>query len=371
MSVIRILCVASDLYPAVVGGIGVVAHEMSKEQVKLGHDVTVYTSGADGRPMREFKDGYKIIRFKSIMKLMGNTFMPGMLFKLMRAKNDFDIIHAHSHLYLSTNLCALVKRLGSPPLVITVHGLFSQTAPLPIQKIYLPTIAKWTLRSADRVICLSTENKRELEELGIASANIRIIHNGIDVTVFTPPERKQGKTSNQILWVGRFVPGKGVECLISAFHILVRKNENYRLTMVGEGPLKEKIKHKIRGLGLSQYIHFRDFIPNTELPDLYRNSDVFVLTSINEGVPLTILEAMACGVPVVSTKLPQLVNIVNGCGLLVPVGNPESVADAVSTIATDRELAQKLGQIGRAKVVRDYSWEDTVEKTIELYQELI
>ncbi|MCL0048583.1 glycosyltransferase, partial [Dehalococcoidia bacterium] len=224
-SVIRILRVTSDLYPAVVGGIGVHAHEMSKEQVKLGHDVTVYTSGADGRPMREFKDGYKIIRFKSIMKLMGNTFMPGLLFKLMRAKNDFDIIHAHSHLYFSTNLCALVKKLGSPPLVITNHGLFSQTAPLPIQKIYIPTIARWTLRSADRVICYTTEEKTKLEEIGIDSANIMVIHNGIDTKVFTPPEKRQGKTSNQILWIGRFVSGKGVDCLISAFHILVRKNE--------------------------------------------------------------------------------------------------------------------------------------------------
>ncbi|MFX0201458.1 MAG: glycosyltransferase, partial [Candidatus Hodarchaeota archaeon] len=113
------------------------------------------------------------------------------------------------------------------------------------------------------------------------------------------------------------------------------------------------------------------FIPNSELPELYRNSDVFVLTSISEGIPRTILEAMACRVPVVSTELPQLVDVVEGCGILVPRNDPGSVANAVFKITTDEELAQKLGEKGRAKVTKNYSWEDTVKRTLELYEELI
>lgn len=367
----KILRVAGVLYPSSVGGIELHAHNISKWQVKFGHDVTVYTSNMDRSPRWERKDGYEIIRFKPVMKLMGNPITPGLLLKLRHDRNDFDIIHAHSHLYFCTNLCALTRRLGSPPLVMTNHGLIGQTAPESIQKGYLLTIGRWTLNSADRVICYTEDERTRLEKLGIASANIRVIHNGIDTSLFVPPEGGRGKTDNQILWIGRLVPGKRVDCLIDAFNILVHKKQDYRLTIVGEGPLKEKIKCKIRDLGLSQYISLRDFIANSELPELYRNSSVFVLTSINEGVPRTILEAMACGVPVVSTKLPQLMNIVEGCGILVPLKDPKSVAEAVSRITTDRELAQKLGNNGRVKVVKDYSWQDTVKKTLELYEELI
>ena len=93
----KILRVVSDLYPAVVGGLGLHAHEMSKQQAKLGNEVTVYTSNTDRRLRNEFKDGYNIIRFKTILKIGGNSFMPMLFFKLFHTKNDFDIIHAHSY----------------------------------------------------------------------------------------------------------------------------------------------------------------------------------------------------------------------------------------------------------------------------------
>lgn len=344
---------------------------MSKWQANFGHEITIYTANIDGTPEEELKDGYKIIRFKSLVKLIGNSFMPELFFKLRRARNDFDVIHAHSHLFLATNLCALARKLGSPPLVITNHGLMSQTAPLWLQKIYMPTVAKWTLNAADRVICYTEEEKMKLEELGIATEKIKVIHNGINAEVFTPPKTRKAETNNRILWIGRYVPGKGVDCLIDAFNILVHNNQDFRLTMVGEGPLKAQVQDKVANLGLGQYTSFKSFVPNSELPKLYRNSGVFVLTSINEGVPRTILEAMACRVPVVSTELPQLVKVVEGCGLLVPVEDAKAVADAVSRIAADTELAQMLGENGRLKVAKYYSWQDTVKKTLELYEELI
>ena len=108
--------------------------------------------------------------------------------------------------------------------------------------------------------------------------------------------------------------------------------------MVGAGHLKESIERKIRDLDLSKNISIREFVPNSELPEIYRNSNVFMLPSLNEGVPRTILEAMSCGIPIVCTELPQLVDVVEGCGV---------------------------------KVVENYSWEDTVKKTIQLYEELI
>ncbi|OYT53601.1 MAG: glycosyl transferase family 1 [Candidatus Altiarchaeales archaeon ex4484_2] len=365
----NILRVASDLYPTVVGGLGVHVHEMSKEQARLGYNVTVYTTKTDDRPVQEYGDGYKIVRFRSVVNLMGNSIVPSMFFKLINAKNDFDIVHAHSHLFLSTNLCAIVKKIGSPPLVITNHGLISQTVPMWVQEVYIPTIARWTFESADRILCYTEEEKTMLKDLNIDSEKIKVIHNGTDTRLFSPRENEGG--GNQILWVGRFTEGKGVDYLIDAFSILVRERPNLKLLMVGWGPLKEDVKLRIRNLGLMKSIIIREFIPNTRLPGVYQNSDVFVLPSIQEGVPRTLLEAMASGVPVVCTELPQLVDVVDGCGLMVPSRDSQALADAISRILDDNELAQKLGKNGRINVVRNYSWEDTVKKTIEVYGELM
>ena len=158
------------------GGVVRASYEISKHLVTREHEVTVYTSNTDGRPIQESKDGYKIIRFKPILKIGGNSFMPMLFFKLFRTKNDFDIIHAHSHLFFSTNLCALVRRLGSSPLVITNHGLISQTVPMWVHKIYIPTVAKWTFKSANKIICYTENEKSLLVELGIDSDKIVVIH---------------------------------------------------------------------------------------------------------------------------------------------------------------------------------------------------
>ena len=100
-------------------------------------------------------------------------------------------------------------------------------------------------------------------------------------------------------------------------------------------------------------------------------SSVFLLTSLEEGVPRTILEAMACGRPVICTALIHLINIVSECGLLIPIKDAGAVADALSELASDPALAHNLGQAARAKVVSQYSWDDTVAKTLVLYASLI
>lgn len=365
----KILRVVSDLYPAVVGGLGLHTHDMSKWQAKMGHDVTVYTSNVDGEPAQEFREGYKTLRFKPILKIGGNSFMPMLLFKLIHTRNDFDIVHAHSHLFLSTNFCSVVKKFSLIPLVITNHGLISQTVPMWVHKIYIPTIAKWTFKSADKIICYTEKEKSMLKKLGINSDKIVVIHNGTDTNLFIPCENE--RNNNQILWIGRFTPGKGVEYLISAFDILVKKDPDFKLYMIGNGPLKENIEQKIRDLNLSKNVIIKEFVPNSELPKIYQSSDVFVLPSLNEGVPRTILEAMACGTPIVCTELPQLVNVVEGCGLLVPVKDSQALAEGILKIVSDRDIAQKFGRNSRSKVVENYSWEDTVKKTIQLYEKLI
>jgi len=367
---LKILRVVSDLYPSVVGGIGIHAYEMSKLQAKMGHEVTVYTSRTNSDLKKERIDNFNVIRFEARIIILGNSIMPDMIFSLMKNKKDFDIIHAHSHLFFSTNLCSLIRTVGSAPLVITNHGLNSQTAPEWFQNLYTATGAKLTFGAADKIICYTETGKQELIDLGLNPQNIAVIHNGINTDLFVPG-KKDSQNNMQLLWIGRFNRGKGVDYLIDAFKLLNSKNPNLKLLLVGRGPDRERIEAKIQDLKLDKCITLKDVVPNSEIVKLYQSSSVFVLPSLEEGVPRTILEAMSCGIPVVCSNLPQLIDIVKDGGFLVPIKDPDALADRVSEVLSNESMAKKMGQIGRENIITNYSWSDTVEKTVQLYSELI
>jgi glycosyltransferase involved in cell wall biosynthesis len=367
----KILRVVGDIYPDVTGGLEIHAHEMSRMQANCGHEVTVFTSNNNNLPEEEFKDGYRIVRYSRIIKIFGNSISLALLIKLVKNRNNFDIIHAHSHLFLSTNICALIRFIGSSPFIISNHGLMSASAPVWFNTLYLKTLGKWTLTRADKIICYTDGEKENIEKLGIDPKKISVIHNGVDTTLFVPRASEKIADKKQILWVGRHVPGKGVEYLIEAFSLVQKKIPGTHLVLVGVGPEKMAIEDRIRKLHLQSSVTFIDYLDNTELPGIYKNSDVFVLPSLMEGVPRTILEAMACGVPVVTTNLPHLVGIVDGAGLVVPPKDPALLSNAILTILEDASLAEKMGRRGRNRIEREYSWEDTVAKTLTSYESVI
>ncbi|MDW5562360.1 MAG: glycosyltransferase family 4 protein [Methanomassiliicoccus sp.] len=365
----NILRVVNSLYPSAVGGTEIHAHELSRAQASLGNKVTVLTSRMGGWPATEDRDGYHIIRTRPLFNPLGNAIQPTVFLKLVDLRSEMDIIHAHSHLSFSSGLCAAFRHVRSTPLVITDHGLISQTASAKFQDLYLPTVARWIYRSADGIICYTEVEKAGLVELGIPEEKIAVIHNGIDTGLFRPASPRE--ESEQLLWIGRYTPGKGVRYLIDAFAQLKKDNPRLSLLMVGKGPEKAAIAERVRELGLNGSVIMNDFVPNDELPDIYRRSRAFVLPSIEEGVPRALLEAMACGVPAVCTSLPQLVDIVSGAGLLVPVRDSRAIAEQLSRILSDDALSARLGEVGTERVRSQYSWDDTVRRTLSYFEGII
>lgn len=367
----KILRVVGDIYPDVIGGLEIHAHEMSKMQANLGHDVTVFTSNTNNLPKEEFKDGYRIIRYSRIIKIFGNSISLALLIKLIKNRYNFDIIHAHSHLFFSTNICVLIRKLGSAPLVITNHGIISASAPNWLNKIYKNTITKFTFDIADCILCYTEIEKKNVEKLGINTKKIRVIHNGVDTTLFTPQLNKKKNSFRYLLWVGRFVPGKRVDLLIDAYNKILKEYPNTRLTLVGEGPLKDIIDNKIERLGLNKNILIINHIDNSDLPALYNQADIFILPSLMEAVPRTLLEAMSCGIPVIVTDLPHLVNLAKDAGLFIPRENLSVLSEQIVRLLQDRKLASRLGNYGREIIQKQYSWQDTVQQTLNVYQEFV
>jgi len=365
-----VLRIVTDAYPEVMGGGALHAHLMSKRQAEMGHDVTVLTSdhGDTTLPRREARDGYVIRRYREWKRPFGNSITPGLVRLLFDPGNRWDVVHAHSHLYFSTNLAATLTRLNDLPLVITNHGLISQTAPGWIQRLFIPTIARFTFESADRVLCYTETDRNRLREHNV-DAPISVIHNGIDCTAFRPDGNSE--RSRQVLFVGRLNRNKGVDRLFDAFVGLSSDFPDLTLKIVGQGPMYDHLRAKRSRLGLEDRVVLTGELSNEKLPGIYAESAVFALPSLNEGLPRTVLEALACETPVVTTALPQLEPVVDDAGLTVPAGTVQDLERAIGRLIEDHPLREEMGAIGRKRVVEHYPWEDTVRRTTGVYYDVL
>lgn len=367
---LRILRIATDLYPEVTGGGAIHAHLLSKHQAALGHYVTVLTSnhGKTHRPRVEDRNGYTVIRDDEFFRLFDNSITPGTLESVRTRLDATDVIHAHSHLYFSTNITALGARYVDTPFVVTNHGLISQTAPRWLQSLFIPTVALFTFNTADRILCYTETDRERLRNWKVTKP-ISVITNGIDCTQFSPDDSVP--TSQQLLFVGRLNHAKGLQFLIEAFNRLRAKWPGLQLKVIGEGSNRHKYENRCANLNITTDVSFLGEIPYEEMPKHYRQSQVFVLPSLNEGLPRTVLEALACEVPVVTSSLPQLKPVVEGAGFTVETESVSGLVEAIDRLLMDPTRRKRMGRTGRQRVVNEYSWTGTVEKTTATYFELI
>jgi glycogen synthase len=359
----RILRVAQKTYPDVKGGGPYHVHAMSRDQAAMGHDVTVLTVGAADadRPHVEERDGYTVVRYDSNVSLLGNDVSAGVAHYLA-ATESFDVMHAHSHLYFSTNLAALKRRFKELPLAITNHGLYSQTAPEWVFDRYLGTVGRWTFDQADVVFCYTEEDEHRLRGFGVES-DIKVVPNGIDLGRFTPdgPESDlidhDGPTA---LFVGRLVEGKRPLDAAGAVERVRETHPGLKLYVCGEGPLRAEMERS------GEHVEFLGHVKYDEMPRVYRSADVLVLPSRAEGVPRTILEAMGSGIGVVTSNLEQVAPLVEGYGHTVVIGDIDGFASGIRAVLE----SGGPGTI-REEIREELSWEGTVERTTNALERLV
>jgi glycogen(starch) synthase len=355
----RILRVAQKIYPDVKGGGPYHVHAMSRDQAAMGHDVTVVTVAGDSmKPHTEQRDGYTLLRYPSTLSLLGNDISTGVGQHLLDAK-EFDVIHAHSHLYFSTNLAALKRRFSNIPLAITNHGLYSQNAPEWVFEWYLRTVGRWTFNRADVVFCYTEEDRERVQRFGVES-NIEVVSNGIDTERFRPDGPASERIDYEgpvVLFVGRLVEGKRPGDAVVAMEEVRREHPDARLYLCGKGPLRGDLEAQISARGLGEAVGFLGQLPYDAMAELYRSADALILPSRAEGLPRTVLEAMACNVPVVCSDLEQVAPVIGEAGTTVPVGDVSGFSRGLNGA-----LSGQYGN-GRRAVEAEFTWSDTVEKT--------
>lgn len=357
----RILRVAQTLYPDQKGGGAYHVHALSRDQASMGHDVTVLTTGDPDLPHIERQAGYAVVRYPATVDLLGNDMSLG-VGQYLADGPGVDVVHAHSHLYFSTNLAALRRRLDETPLAITNHGLYSQTAPEWVFDKYLRTIGRWTFDQADVVFCYTEEDKRRLRRFGVES-RIDVVFNGIDTDRFTPDGPESELIDHDgpvVLFVGRLVEGKRPGATLEAVRQVREDYPNAKLYLCGEGPMRDGLEGR-SGDG----VEFLGHVPYDAMPKVYRSADVLVLPSRAEGLPRTVLEAIASGVGVVTSDLEQVSRLVEKHGYTAPAGDVEAFADRIGrTIEATPEPSARPTD-------HDISWRTTVERTTDTLQRLV
>jgi glycosyltransferase involved in cell wall biosynthesis len=360
---LRILRVAQTCYPESTGGGAYHVHAMSRDQAARGHDVTVLTvRTAPDQPHLDHREGYTVVRYDPLASPVGNAISPGVA-QYLAAGPSFDVVHAHSHLYFSTNLAALCRALAGTvcaarPLALTNHGLYSQTAPERVFDFYLRTLGRWTFDRADTVFCYTDVDRERLRDVGVTS-DIAVVPNGIDTDRFSSDGLASDRLAGDpaVLFVGRLVEGKRPLDAVRAVKRLRETYPDLRLSLCGDGPRRDEIESAAGDetvlLGEQPY---------GEMPAIYRAADALVLPSRAEGTPRTVLEAIACGTPVACSALPHVRAVFGDAASYFEPGDIEALCEALS-----RELAREHGP--DPALVTD--WDETVRRTTEQLTRLV
>ncbi len=379
---IKVLMVIGQYYP-IAGGAEKECQKLSRRLVQEGMKVSVLTQPCEGMTDYEVIDGIPVYRKMSGWHLFEYTYMLSVLWFLLRHIRQYDVIQCFG-LYLFIPPVALIRCLFNKRAIARIEGPGDSGDFKRIRKLRCGNLILSSTKMLDRIISISGEISREIKENGIPDQSVVSIPNSVDVVHFQPGENGRTREMRSILFIGRLADEKGVHCLIRAVEKLKRKVGGIKLFIVGEGPLRRELEE------LSRHLNVMDdtaFVGHTDsVLAYYQEADIFVLPSLSEGLPLTLLEALSCGLPVVATSvggsreildprngeepIPRSDYRIGDHGLLVNPEDVDGLANAVMRLLHDRALSDTLREKARSYVEQRYGVDRVIGKYRVLYAEL-
>lgn len=372
----RILMLSDYFPPHMGGGVERVAAELCSGLVRRGHTVGVLTLRTCPAPREEVRDGLAIHRVPAIdlTPWLGVQFSVSArvltsAFRLVRRFRP-DVIHAHNLFFRTTEVAAALRCVFDVPLITTLHlgkaeggGRLLRT----LIRSYESTMGRFIVRRSDHVIAVSNAVGEHAGRMGGSATRVTVIPNGVDMARFCPGSNG-GNSGQKVLFVARLVPNKGPDTLLRAVPGVLDRHPQAQFAFVGDGPLRSSLEQLAERLDVARSVHFMGL--RDDVPELMRESTVFVRPSSLEGMPLTVLEAMASGVPVVATPVAGTAELLaDGTnGFAIPVDADAELATAVCKLLDDRPLAERMGRRGRQIVESGYSWDAVVDRTEQVYE---
>src|SRR3989338_5845209 len=352
------------------GGSGIMGSSVASELSDRGHDVHLISY------KRPFRLGNKNVRthFIPLRNYQVLEHFPivmstaSKLYDVVK-KNDMEIINVHYAIPYSAASYLAREMFKSEnvkiPIVTTVHGTDVHTIG---QKKELKDIVRFTLKSSDGITTVCEYLANQIKNKFDIENNLKVIHNFVDTGRFTSKEnpllkKRLGNGKKIILHASNFRAIKHVDSIIEVFRNLV-KTTPCRLVLVGDGPEKYRIRKKVARFGLSKDVIFAG--SRKDMEKFYSAADVFLMSSLREGLPLSILEAMSSSLPVVSTKVGGIPEAVknNRTGYLVRFGDTDGMTDKLQDLLGNDKKMEKMGRAGREKVLKSF----TADKIIPQYE---
>lgn len=367
----KVLMVTPSFYP-IKGGAETIIHEMSVKLNEAGIQTDILTFNMDRKwepywhYRTEVKDGVRIYKIPALNWLpvahsdrvtQGVNLIPGYFMHILR---KYDIIHFHGGDMTLPLFAYTLKK----PKIFQSHGFL-----LNFYKRYF--LSRFILKNiAHLYIAITEQMWKEFIELGINKDKVIYLPNSVDVEKFFPAGQKN---SNLVLFAGRITYSKGVHVLLRSLRLL---RNRVHLVLIGPSDWDSRyfnyIRRQIDEENERGY-HKIEYVGEQEQRDMvkwYQRSSIFVLPSLKEALPMTILESLACGTPVIATAVGGITEIIgnNENGIIVPPNDEKKLAEAIDYLLQNEDLRIRLGQSGRRKVVENYSYTTAIEKLSRIYQ---
>lgn len=354
-------------------GIGYYVFNLAKKLIEKNQKVTIITRG-NWKPYQiEYFEGIKTIKvlFLPIYPIYMHlhSFFVNFIFK--KNEYQFDMVHVHSPLapFIKTTL----------PIILTVHTTSFMEAKmieeLNFHSLIFKKFAKYIsypienslVKRANLITVVAESVKNELNEYEIGGKQVLNFGNGVNEKEFCPPAFKNDM--EYILFVGRLSYRKGLFDLFEASKLVLNRYPNFKFYIVGKGFFKRYLDKNIARSDLADHFILKGYIGKKELIYLYQNATIFVLPSHYEGLPTVILEAMACGLPIVATNISGNVEIIknNINGLLIDPKNPRQMYDAISKLLEDKKIRMELGKKARITIEEKYTWDIISSKFLKIF----
>jgi len=359
------ILIVSHEYPPVGGGGANACMYLSREYAKAGHDVTIVSVWYEGLPETENCDGVQIIRIRSKRKYKEHCGFSEMadylckawpIIKRLEKERRFDVCQVFFGIP-SGPIGYLLKKKYQIPYIIRFGG-----GDIPgfqdrftfLYKLLGPFL-KVIWNNADALIA-NSKGLKKLAQNFYDRRQIDIIYNGVDTTRFYPPTKEKKDSADiNILFVSRLIERKGLQFVIPKLREIQDKSQkNICLVIVGDGPYRKELEKAAAENACTELIHFEGQKDKSELLQYYQAADIFILPSKKEGMPNVVLEAMACGLPIIMTPCEGSSELVVDNGIIAPL---DTFADSLAKLCADDNLRKMMGQNSLTHVEKIFKWE--------------
>jgi len=372
---LKVLAFTDYLFEGSCGGAERVFREVYKRLIEWGVEVKVLTTSPSSEPGPGEVDGIPVVQIKSLdlTRALGAqvSLAPALVPEALRMAARFkpDVLHANG-LHFQTSIAAAVchQRRGIP-MVTTAHIGNSELLKLPLRlatRMYEHSISKYILNGSDRVIAVAPSVADHMRTLKVPSTDIEVILNGVDHGRFAfEGARPRSDNDPIVIFVGRLIQNKGPQVFLEAVSLLKTQGVRFRAVFLGEGPMRKELEARVAQEKLSDMVEFAG--PVDDVAPWLGRASVLVRPSFTEGLPLTVLEAMASKVTVIASDIPGNNDLIRDGqnGLLFPAGNSGELAGRLSLALGDPLLGRRLARAARESSYA-YSWDACAAATMKV-----